>query len=134
MDAADGFGRAVSRQAGEPWRNKLLALPAFLGAGTPSPAELRDGFALMGFLLARHIYEPLPAARPPLHRGGGARRVRCIAAAPAGKEFSTHTPQVAPTQAMIESKEARSVNRGKQAVILGSLRIASMSATLFHCE
>jgi DNA repair protein RecO (recombination protein O) len=64
-------GRAVSRQAGEPWRDKLLALPAFLGAGaeggTPSPAELRDGFALTGFFLARHVYEPrgepLPATR-----------------------------------------------------------------------
>jgi DNA repair protein RecO (recombination protein O) len=64
-------GRAVSRQAGEPWRDKLLALPAFLGAGsegaTPSPAELRDGFALTGFFLAHHVYdprgEPLPAAR-----------------------------------------------------------------------
>src|SRR6266849_9355015 len=53
-------GRAVSREAGEPWRDKLLALPAFLGAdaqeaqsgeqsGTPSAAELRDGFALTGF-------------------------------------------------------------------------------------
>jgi DNA repair protein RecO (recombination protein O) len=68
-------GRAVSRQAGEPWRDKLLALPAFLGAGgqgepsfaTPSPADLRDGFALTGFFLTRHVYdlrgEPLPAAR-----------------------------------------------------------------------
>jgi DNA repair protein RecO (recombination protein O) len=64
-------GRAVSRQAGEPWRDKLLALPAFLSAGgdedTPSAAELREGFALTGFFLARHVYdprgEPLPAAR-----------------------------------------------------------------------
>jgi DNA repair protein RecO (recombination protein O) len=64
-------GRAVSRQAGEPWRDKLLPLPAFLGAGgegqVPSLAELRDGFALTGFFLARHVYDPrgelLPAAR-----------------------------------------------------------------------
>jgi len=63
-------GRAVSREAGAPWRDKLLALPAFLSAdvpGTPSPAELRDGFALTGFFLARHVYEPrgesLPEAR-----------------------------------------------------------------------
>jgi DNA repair protein RecO (recombination protein O) len=67
-------GRAVSRQAGEPWRDKLLALPAFLSAGddrtqsdAPSPADLRDAFALTGFFLARHVYdprgEPLPAAR-----------------------------------------------------------------------
>lgn len=63
-------GRAVSRSAGEPWRDKLLALPAFLGAdtpGTPSAGELRDGFALTGFFLARHVYEPrgepLPESR-----------------------------------------------------------------------
>ncbi|HMA70898.1 MAG TPA: DNA repair protein RecO [Xanthobacteraceae bacterium] len=63
-------GRAVSRAAGEPWRDKLLALPAFLGgdaAGTPSTEELRAGFALTGFFLARHVYEPrgepLPEAR-----------------------------------------------------------------------
>jgi DNA repair protein RecO (recombination protein O) len=67
-------GRAVSRQAGEPWRDKLLALPAFLGtdaqgtqSGTPSADELRDGFALTGFFLARHVYEPrgepLPESR-----------------------------------------------------------------------
>lgn len=64
-------GRAVSRQAGEPWRHKLLPLPAFLTAdgdgGAPSAAELRAGFALTGFFLARHVYdlrgEPLPAAR-----------------------------------------------------------------------
>jgi DNA repair protein RecO (recombination protein O) len=75
-------GRAVSREAGEPWRDKLLALPAFLGAdlgadgqgaqsgtqsGMPSAAELRDGFALTGFFLARHVYEPrgepLPESR-----------------------------------------------------------------------
>jgi len=63
-------GKAVSRAAGEPWRDKLLALPAFLGndtTGTPSAAELRDGFALTGFFLARHVYEPrgesLPDAR-----------------------------------------------------------------------
>jgi DNA repair protein RecO (recombination protein O) len=61
----------VSRQAGEPWREKLLVLPPFLGTdgerSTPSPAQLRDGFALTGFFLARHLYEPrgepLPAAR-----------------------------------------------------------------------
>jgi DNA repair protein RecO (recombination protein O) len=68
-------GRAVSRQAGEPWRDKLLALPAFLSDGSleeqpvrlPSRAELRDGFDLTGFFLARHVYdprgEPLPVSR-----------------------------------------------------------------------
>jgi DNA repair protein RecO (recombination protein O) len=54
-------GRAVSRQAGEPWRDRLLPLPAFLGeAETAEPPEddLADGFALTGFFLARHVLEP----------------------------------------------------------------------------
>ena len=58
-------GRAVSRQAGAPWKNKLLALPAFLGetsgepiAGDPSPQDIADGYALTGFFLLRHVLEP----------------------------------------------------------------------------
>jgi DNA repair protein RecO (recombination protein O) len=63
-------GRAVSRSAGEPWHDRLLALPAFLGEaapGEPSAAALDDGFALTGFFLARYVFEPrgepLPDAR-----------------------------------------------------------------------
>jgi DNA repair protein RecO (recombination protein O) len=61
-------GRAVSRAAGEPWRDQLLALPAFLcenGIGVPSAASLRDGFALTGFFLARHVFEPRGETLPP---------------------------------------------------------------------
>src|SRR5216683_397492 len=39
-------GRAVSRQAGEAWKDKLLVLPAFLReacAGDPSPQDIADG-------------------------------------------------------------------------------------------
>ena len=45
-------GRAVSRQAGEPWKDKLLALPAFLcttSSDDPSLRDIADGFALTGF-------------------------------------------------------------------------------------
>jgi DNA repair protein RecO (recombination protein O) len=63
-------GRAVSRSAGEPWHDRLLVLPAFLGddaPGEPSPAALAAAFALTGFFLARHVFEPrgepLPEAR-----------------------------------------------------------------------
>jgi DNA repair protein RecO (recombination protein O) len=63
-------GRAVSREAGQPWHDKLLRLPSFLGeaaAAEPSAAELSDGFAMTGFFLLRHVYEPrglpLPDAR-----------------------------------------------------------------------
>jgi DNA repair protein RecO (recombination protein O) len=54
-------GRAVSRRAGEPWRDRLFALPAFLretSADEPSPQDIADGFALTGFFLARHVLEP----------------------------------------------------------------------------
>lgn len=54
-------GRAVSRGAGEPWRDRLLRLPLFLHddtAAVPAVSELTDGFALTGFFLARHALEP----------------------------------------------------------------------------
>jgi DNA repair protein RecO (recombination protein O) len=60
-------GRAVSRAAGEPWRDRLLALPEFLCADAsrePSAQALRDGFALTGFFLARHVFEPRREALP----------------------------------------------------------------------
>jgi DNA repair protein RecO (recombination protein O) len=61
-------GRAVSRDAGRPWRDKLLRLPAFLGesepAAEPSAADLADGFAVTGFFLMRHVLEPRGLTMP----------------------------------------------------------------------
>jgi DNA repair protein RecO (recombination protein O) len=55
-------GNAVSRGAGEPWRDRLLRLPAFLRDDevleVPSDDDLRDGFALTGTFLLRHVLEP----------------------------------------------------------------------------
>lgn len=52
-------GRAVSREAAEPWRDRLLRLPAFLvDDREPSLDDLSDGFALTGFFLGRHVLEP----------------------------------------------------------------------------
>jgi DNA repair protein RecO (recombination protein O) len=54
-------GRAVSRQAGEPWKDKLLTLPAFLCRSSADDASFDDivaGFALTGFFLTRHVLEP----------------------------------------------------------------------------
>jgi DNA repair protein RecO (recombination protein O) len=64
-------GRAVSRQAGEAWRARLLRLPPFLTEAAPAdgatPEELSAAFALTGFFLSRHVLEPhgqgLPDAR-----------------------------------------------------------------------
>lgn len=57
-------GRAVSRQAGEPWRDKLLRLPAFLvdaDAADPSLQDIADGFALTGHFLLQRVLEPREA-------------------------------------------------------------------------
>jgi DNA repair protein RecO (recombination protein O) len=54
-------GRAVSRSAGEPYRDRLLPLPPFLtepAALASGPAELADAFRLTAYFLARHVYEP----------------------------------------------------------------------------
>jgi len=56
-------GGAVSRAAGEPWRDRLLRLPPFLRhdegrAGACSNQDLMDGFRLTGLFLLRHVLEP----------------------------------------------------------------------------
>ncbi len=60
-------GRAVSKAAGEPYKSRLLRLPAFLlggGVDSPSPSDIRDGFKLTGFFLVRDLFEPRGAALP----------------------------------------------------------------------
>jgi len=56
-------GGAVSRTAGEPWRDRLFRLPAFLrhdeaGSNGWSAQDLQDGFRLTGWFLLRHVLEP----------------------------------------------------------------------------
>src|ERR1044072_6067776 len=56
-------GGAVSRAAGEPYRDRLLRLPPFLregegGANGWSDQDLQDGFRLTGLFLLRHVLEP----------------------------------------------------------------------------
>ena len=60
-------GGAVSRQAGDAWRDRLLRLPPFLrqeigygesGVNGWSDQDLQDGFALTGLFLLRHVLEP----------------------------------------------------------------------------
>ncbi|SEK63363.1 DNA replication and repair protein RecO [Xaviernesmea oryzae] len=53
-------GRAVSRSAGEPYADKLFALPPFLtrtGGGADFSA-LAEAFRMTGYFLHRHVYEP----------------------------------------------------------------------------
>ncbi len=62
-------GRAVSREAGEPYADKMLALPAFLLDETAplEDADIAAGFALTGYFLERDVLAPhglkMPAAR-----------------------------------------------------------------------
>jgi DNA repair protein RecO (recombination protein O) len=55
-------GRAVSREAGHPWHDRLLRLPSFLAGAEPlvqpSEADLVDAFTITSFFLSRHVLEP----------------------------------------------------------------------------
>ncbi len=58
-------GRAVSRGAGEPWRDRMLALPGFLSTGaTAAAADVIDGLTLTGYFLERHVLAPRGVAMP----------------------------------------------------------------------
>jgi DNA repair protein RecO (recombination protein O) len=77
-------GRAVSREAGAPYRDKLLPLPGFLwhdaAAAHPEPRDIVAGLALTRHFLLHHLLLPqggnLPEARERL-----AERMRRYAAA-----------------------------------------------------
>jgi DNA repair protein RecO (recombination protein O) len=61
-------GRAVSREAGAPYEDKLLRLPAFLAPAdgveiNVTPTDIHDGVRLTGYFLTRHVFDPLN--RPP---------------------------------------------------------------------
>jgi DNA repair protein RecO (recombination protein O) len=60
-------GRAVSRQAGEPYKDRLLALPPFmLGAQAGlGPGDVAAGLALTGHFLEAFIFNPLNRPLPP---------------------------------------------------------------------
>jgi DNA repair protein RecO (recombination protein O) len=54
-------GRAVSRAAGEPYADRMLRYPAFLGDQIRPAAtreSLADAFGLTAYFLTRHVYEP----------------------------------------------------------------------------
>ncbi|MAS15168.1 MAG: DNA repair protein RecO [Nitratireductor sp.] len=65
-------GRAVTEEAGAPWRDRLLPLPGFLTAKKRSEASLdalKDAYRLTGFFLHRNVYEPR-GMEEPVSRGG----------------------------------------------------------------
>lgn len=60
-------GRAVSRDAGEPYRDRLLTLPGFLVGIEGAVADrtgLEQAFQLTGTFLERHVLEPRGLAIP----------------------------------------------------------------------
>jgi len=65
-------GRAVSRQAGKPWHDAMLPLPAFLARGSGLRADIaafEQAFRLTGYFFERHVYEPR-GLTPPEARAG----------------------------------------------------------------
>ncbi len=61
-------GKAVSSEAGEPYKAKLLVLPAFVmggaGSGTPRPADIANGFKLTDYFLQRDVLGPRGMTMP----------------------------------------------------------------------
>lgn len=59
-------GRAVSASAGEPYRDRLLALPGFLNgrAGGVTTEDIKRGFALTGHFLETRLLQPQGQSLP----------------------------------------------------------------------
>jgi DNA repair protein RecO (recombination protein O) len=60
-------GRAVCWSAAEPWLDRLLVLPPFLGtarAGVPDVTEIAAGFRLTGHFLERDVWGPRGVGAP----------------------------------------------------------------------
>jgi DNA repair protein RecO (recombination protein O) len=73
-------GQAVSAEAGEPYKDRLLPLPGFLLADNtqamPEPHDIADAFRLTGHFLEKCVFEP--AGRPmPRARADIIRRFAC---------------------------------------------------------
>ena len=55
-------GRAVSREAGDAYKDRMLPLPAFLLSSQnarPTAQDILDGFRLTEYFIERHILAPL---------------------------------------------------------------------------
>jgi DNA repair protein RecO (recombination protein O) len=76
-------GRAVSRLGGDEYRDKLLALPAFLrdDAAPASATDVANAFAMTGFFLDRHAFAPRGLAMPESRAHFVAAIARAFAAA-----------------------------------------------------
>jgi len=61
-------GRAVSQDAGRAYHDKLLPLPAFLGASKPQSYqdEIEKGLRLTTAFLDKHLFGPMNRPSPPI--------------------------------------------------------------------
>jgi DNA repair protein RecO (recombination protein O) len=90
-------GRAVSREAGRPYHDKLLPLPEFLWRNTPAGgAQIAAGLRLTEHFLLHHVLLPQGRALPPA-RSRLAARLGQIAGAADTVRSRAHS--VIPTQA-----------------------------------
>ncbi len=66
-------GRAVCRDAGRPYHDRMLVLPRFLhrreNGVSPTAGELQQGFALTGHFLQRHVLAPRGLNLPDVREG-----------------------------------------------------------------
>ncbi|WP_062016387.1 DNA repair protein RecO [Aureimonas sp. AU4] len=65
-------GRAVSREKGEPFADRLLPYPGLLRArrnALPDADDLAEAFRTTGYFLARHVWEPRNLAEPDARAG-----------------------------------------------------------------
>ena len=69
-------GRAVSFEAGAPYRDKLFPLPAFLlGGGAWSASDILQGLEMTGHFLSRHVFDN-PHSRLLIPRDGDLPQAR----------------------------------------------------------
>jgi DNA repair protein RecO (recombination protein O) len=76
-------GRAVGRQAGQPWADKLLVLPEFLSPGARLAADresMEQAFRLTGYFFERHVYEPRGITMPDSRSGFVQAALKSLAA------------------------------------------------------
>ena len=97
-------GQAVSRDAGEPYRDKLLPLPAFLlpsatASSHPSGRDVARGLAMTGYFLSTHVFAEIGKAMPKaredyarlIERSAGERHWRPVGfQQQVGNIFGTH--------------------------------------------
>lgn len=82
-------GRAVTRETGSPWEDRLLRLPSFVCDVTaerlPTAAEIDEGFALSGHFLSARVLDPREPGVVLAREGFIAAVRRALAAEPAAQ-------------------------------------------------